>query len=33
MTSIITELVHMFVKGPADARFRVLDYVAVLNTC
>ena len=31
MTSIITELVHIFVLGPADARLRVRDFLAVLK--
>ena len=32
MTSIITELVHMFVFWPAKARLRVRNFHAVLKT-
>ena len=32
MTSIITELVHIFVQGPAEARLWVRDVLALLKT-
>lgn len=32
MTAIFNEPVHLFVKGPAEARFRVPDFLAVFNT-
>ena len=32
MTSIITKLVYSFVKGPAEARLRVREFLAALKT-
>ena len=32
MTSIITELVYIFFKGPAEGRLRVREFLATLKT-
>ena len=33
MALIITELVYIFVYGPAEGRIRVREFLATLKTC
>lgn len=32
VTTFFTELLHIFIEGPAEARLRVRDFLDVLNT-